>query len=171
MRNAADWLSQGDLFRELPIVETTLDRGDLIPTVDWGPSMLCTHDCEIDKKTNSGQSTVEKLNFVPLRSALLLDDDRQAYLRSKRQEVNPARLFFIGQVPDFGDVFCELGEVYSLPAAFFSPQLREFPEGGGMTLSLVATDNDTRIGQLDADQVSLLRKKMSAFWTRLVPVD
>lgn len=166
MQNAQTWLSQGDLFRAIPIVETTVTDGVVEVRLDNGPSLLCSHGCELDKRTRSGASTLKRIQFVPLRAVAVLNEDRRSELRAWHGDLNPARIFHVGLVEGLGDVFCNLTEIYSLPAEYFLPELREFTIGDAIEHMLVATENDNRLGQVDEDQLDLLRRKLMTFMTR-----
>lgn len=166
MRDAHAWLSQGDLFRALPIVETSIQDGIVSTKLVHGPSLLCTHDCELDKRTRAGVSTVKRIQFLPLRSTSALDNSQHGDLQTWQGKLNPARIFHVGNLENLGDVFCDLAEVYALPSEYFAPALREFGNPDATELMLVATANDTRIGQVDEVQLLLLKKKLMTFMTR-----
>ena len=68
MRSHLPWLCQGDLFRDVPIVDCTLQgRATIRPRISNGPALLLTHDCAMDKRTKSGLPRVERLQFAPLK--------------------------------------------------------------------------------------------------------
>jgi hypothetical protein len=78
----------------------------------------------------------------------------------------------LGDVADFGESCILLSDPYYLPAGYFVPILDEhaghaYAEKGAKYCTPQL--HDSRVGRLDDEQITLLRKKMAAFWTRFVP--
>lgn len=165
------WLCQGDIWESVPILVPDVDTtGELRATCDQeGTVVLATHGCVLDKATRSGQSTIERLQFLPLLALATQDRNRQALLR--REEVNPAEAIFVGDVPGIGEAYCLLSEIYWLPARWFDPELVSFdghPDAEEGTKYLTARSGGTRLGRLEDERVSILHQKMRAFWTRSI---
>ena len=164
-------MCQGDIWQSVPIVLPTIDSsGTLRATCDQdGPALLVTHGCSLDKATRSGQSRVERLQFLPLLALAQQDRNRQELLR--REQINPAEAMFVGDVPGIGEAFCLLSELYWLPASLFDPTLVPYddhPDAERGSKYLTAHGGGTRLGRLEDERISLLHQKMRAFWTRSV---
>ncbi len=163
------WLSQGDVFTSVPIVRFNgLER----PELTQGPALLVTHGCVIDKKTNSGASTLEYLNFLPVHSMGALQPHQAEELRRKHTEVRPFAVMYVGDIPSLGEGYVSLKRPYTLPASFLDPQLVPFTHedtGDGDDLRPVPTRADTRIGMLDDEAVGRFQIKWMAHWTHLEP--
>jgi hypothetical protein len=167
-------MCQGDIWESVPIVLPSMDTsGRLRATCDQeGPALLATHGCALDKATRSGQSTIERLQFLPLLALAQQDRNRQTLLR--REEINPPEAVFVGDVPGIGNAFCLLSEMYWLPARWFDPELVSYddhPDAEEGTRYLTAHSGGTRLGRLEDERLSLLHQKMRAFWTRFIAKD
>ena len=164
------WLSQGDIFLSVPIVHLRLSGTGLASDLQSGPGMLVSNDCALDKKTRSGQATIKKLSFLPLRSAAALPADRAALLR--RDEIQPYEALYLGRVPSAGEAYVMVSEVYTLPAEYFGVNISEFndvPDAQSVGSYLVATREFERMGRLGTDRLELLKTKWNAHWTRRIP--
>jgi len=168
------WLCQGDVFSSIPVlVPSVLANASVVAVaVEFGPAVLVTHGCAMDKPTRAGLPRVERLNFIPLLSLTAADANRQALL--KRGQLEPFEALYVGDVPDLGEAYCVLSEMYPLPAAYLRPTIRSFEDhplaGIDQQQYLVATMNDTRIGRLPETVLELLHDKLNAYWTRRLPL-
>jgi hypothetical protein len=168
------WLSQGDIFSDVPLLGISLNTttGELDTRWDHGPALLITHGCAMDKASSRDRPTIKRLHFLPLAAVDIQDPTRRDILR--RDSITPYEVLYIGQCGHLGEVFATLSEVYYLPASFFQPQLAEFSGHEQAQLEdryLIATKGDSRIGRLDSEQVEKLKSKMMLYWTRRQPVD
>lgn len=174
MQEALPWLSQGDVFREVPILRPGLDLSAEVVEIDQsrGPALLITHGCTIDKASNSGRSTNKHLHFLPLISVAQQDPGRQDVLR--RNELQPYDVLYLGDCGDpLEESFVSLGEVYYLPVAMFDTDLATWPDHAEAEEGIrycTPRRNADRVGRLDDDQLELFLKKMNIFWTRRMQV-
>lgn len=171
------WLRQGDVFRSIPWVLSRLVGAEVEAYVAQdGGALLVTENCQMDKriKSESGFVTrLDRLQFAPLR---LVEDIPNPDIRRRIRQLNPnpPDPVFVGDVlPDQGDWYASLSEIYDLPAAFFGAVLRNHT--GDVDLEdddpwrLVAAQHDTRAGTLPADRLHSMRQKMVIFWTKHDP--
>ncbi|GAA3247750.1 hypothetical protein GCM10017691_57280 [Pseudonocardia petroleophila] len=170
MRPHLPWLCQGDIFRDVPVVDVALQgRGTVRPRVSNGPAILLTHGCVLDKRTNSGKSRVERLQFAPLKAMTLLNADKARNLVLKARELAPSEVMYLGEIGEFGAAFFSFTDPYWLPAQYFELTFQLFPEHleADETGEFVCpTINDTRMGRIESDELILLSAKLVAFWTR-----
>lgn len=170
MRQALPWLSQGDLFNDVPIVLTELDAAaQARARVLHGPAMLLTHDCALDKASNKGVPKIERIAFLPLVLVDLQDANRKALLR--RNSLEPFEVLYLANVPPYGEAFVALSESYYLPARYFALHRTTslHAEAESEMSYSHATQMDTRMGRLEEAELHLLRAKMNGYWTRTVP--
>jgi hypothetical protein len=124
----------------------------------------------MDKPNRNGTPRVERLQFARLRAIDALPRDRQQTLRSTREKIPPYEVLYLGGIPSFGESFILFSDPYYIPVVHLQPIFREYeddgPGEGGRYLT--AQENDTRVGRLDAPQLTLMRQKMSAFWARII---
>jgi hypothetical protein len=133
----------------------------------YGPALLVTHDCAMDKPNRDGSPRIRNIHFLPALALSLEDPNRQSLLR--KEAVAPFEAFYVGDVPSLGEVYCVLSEQFSVPSAYFSPALKEFPSDGGEESAakyLVAKRNGDRFGRVEPNRLALLHDKISAYWTR-----
>lgn len=166
------WLSQGDVFSSVPFIDflPSGPSGDLSVELTQSAAMLVTHDCALDKKTRAGHSTIEQLSFLPLQSVSALPGERRALVR--RNELQPYEAFYLGDVPDVGEAYVLVSDVYAVPAAHFGVSISAFPEppeGETPGDYLQAGDRDMRVARPTPGQLELLRSKWNAHWTRRLP--
>jgi hypothetical protein len=172
----SEWLCQGDIFAQVPIVRTFIESGTeggdggSTLAVDGPvlvPAILITHGCELDKRTRGGMSKVRYLHFLPLRAMGIQDPNLQRALRAER--VAPAAVLFVGDVPGIGETIAHLAEVTTVPAAYFTPQLRipGDPVAQPDDMYLYPRSHDSRVGTLAKDRQALLRNKLAAYWSRI----
>jgi hypothetical protein len=125
----------------------------------------------MDKVNREGVPGVERLNFLPLLSVEAAPADRRGLLRRGRLE--PFEPFYLGNVPEVGESYVVLSEVYALPAAYFGPSIQSFEDHPSAAEDaqryLVATRNDSRLARLSDEQLEMLKDKVNAYWTRRLP--
>lgn len=134
--------------------------------------MLITHGCALDKANSRGRPTIKRLHFLPLAAVDVQDPTRQVVLR--RDDLTPYEVIYLGNCGHLGEVFATLSEMYYLPSGYFQIQLEEFgghPEAQQGERYLIATNDDSRVGRLEVEQVERLKDKISAYWSRRLPVD
>lgn len=168
------WLSQGDLFMSVPIVDVTMPLArTLSASFQRGPAMLVSQDCVLDKASR-GRPTIERLAFIPVRRTDSLPSDRVAGLRAMDAKPRPECLQpfaaqYLGEIEQLGDTYVLMSDVFSLPVEYFDVALTNFgldAEGTPQVhLSVPGTfDRSMRLGPDDLD---LFQHKYSIFWTRL----
>lgn len=166
------WLSQGDIFASVPVLDISLTLGSPVARLPVGPAILITHDCALDKKSNKGVSRLEDVTFLRLQNVAELPPERQGNLRGSAGRFQPYEAMYLGRVSDLGECYVMLTAPYTLPAQIFRPELREYDEGssaGEPGVYLTPTDFDSRVAKLSADGLDLLRKKWMIQWTRMQP--
>jgi hypothetical protein len=172
VREHLPWLCQGDIFAEMPIVDTSLAAtGDVAVAVIIGPAVLLTHDCDMDKPDRGGAPKVERMQFARLRSVQAQPGNRQHTLRDRRAKIAPYEILYLGDVSTFGESFMLLSDPYYVPAAYFRPDFQSYighSEADEVGQYITAQAHDSRVGRLDSFQLALLRQKMPAFWSRVV---
>lgn len=168
MRAALPWLTQGDVFRSVPILLPELGQDG---RVAWeqaaGPALLLTHGCVLDKASNAGVLKISRIFFLPILSIDTLDRNAKSLLR--KRQLTPPEAIHLGNLGELAESFATLSEAYYLPAAFFVPRLSVFeghPDAEPGERHLEATTADTRIGRVEESEGDLLLDKMNAFWTR-----
>lgn len=169
MEQQYEWISQGDVFRSVPLARVTWMNGRHKVSEQMAPAVLLTHGCDLDKRTGKGATRIETLQWLPLRSTEGVDQQRLAILRKKLD--NPPEAFYLGDVPGLSwEAFTLLSEVCSMPAAAHQPEMQSFEGMCGADKSdpnhLVFGRHSDRLGRLDSDQVALLYRKVTLFWTR-----
>jgi hypothetical protein len=172
---ALPWLCQGDVFELLPqlVADLSADR-QVRASIDVGPALLVTNGCDLDKPNGrrDAQPRIERLQFLPIRDLRQQEENRQRMARSA--ELLPPEVVYVApEVAGVGEGFCLLSEMYSLPAGYFDPRLREFehPEAEPGKAHLEATAHGNRLGRLGTAEVDLLQSKMVAFWPRRIAED
>jgi hypothetical protein len=158
------------VFQLLPQVVVDMDLlGSIKATVDYGPALLITHDCDLDKPRGT-VPRIERLQFLPLRDLQQQDGNRQTLARSPN--VQPPEPIYVGDVTGVGEAFGLLSEAYNLPAAFFTLSLEGFPnhpEADAGTRYLVAGSHANRLGRLEGSAVELMQRKISVYYGRRDP--
>lgn len=169
------WLSQGDVFKELPYLRAGVADSVAAAQLDRGPALLVTHDCAIDKKNRRGHSTLEYLTFLPLQDVSALEavePSRARDLRLHAERDQPYPVLYLGQVQDVGESYVMLSQPYTLPALLLRAELRDFNAAetrGAPDRRIVPGVWDTRVGTLTERALTLLRRKWNAHWTRTLP--
>ncbi len=174
LRESSQWLGQGDIFSSAPVLDVAEGAPNLVAEFRTGPAMLVTHDCAMDKATNAGAMTVERLAFVRLRSVDALPKQRADLLRSRAHERQPYEAQYLGHVPTLGEMYVLVSDPYFVPIHHFGGLLREFdgPDRDGDRVNfLVATTNDSRVASLADTHLELFRDKWNIQWTRRMPAD
>ena len=113
------------------------------------------------------------MQFARLRGVESLSRDHQQSLRSQRNRLGPFEALYLGEVGAFGESFILLSDPYYVPAAYFLPTFEQYighPDAEGDARYLTPLEHDSRIGRVDAEQLELLRRKMTAFWARVTEV-
>jgi hypothetical protein len=166
------WLCQGDIFSDIPLIESGMNESGLDVEVAHGPALLLTHGCALDKKTRAGAFTVRRLHFLPLRATASLPPEQQSTARRKRAEVAPAEVLYLGEVPGLTEAHVLLSEPFYLPAALFEIELAPFQqnETDHEEWMLVARAHDSRVARLAPSHVEVLLDKINAYWTRREPL-
>ncbi|MDX6744982.1 hypothetical protein [Actinocorallia sp. A-T 12471] len=172
MRPHLPWLCQGDIFSDAPIVDIAAQgTGGLEASLIYGPAILITHDCAMDKPDKDGNPRVQHFQLVRLRSMSALPQDRRGNLKGGRAKVPPFEAMYVGDVGDLGESFILLSDPYFLPAGYFAPGFVDYrghaEADPQVTNYITPLLNDSRIGRLEEDQIQLLRRKIIAFWTRM----
>lgn len=166
------WLSQGDIFRLVPIVLAGVSKAVATASLQTGPAMLVSHGCAIDKKSKSGKSVVEYLSFLPLQSVQALERGTAGDLRGRAGELQPYNALYLGDVTDIGESYVDLTQPYTLPALLLRTELQPFTDaetGEGDDERVVATMHETRVAALTHDALKLFWRKWSIQWTRVDP--
>jgi hypothetical protein len=171
MEHHAAWLSQGDVFEQLPIFRCVVAGNgiDIERTRDIGAAILLTEGCQLDKKSQ-GISTVETLSFAPiyaLDESNIPDIDHQKMLRSGQKKLYGVT--YVSNTSDGGEGVAFFRDTYGLPASYFDIQLKQFEDDGKSELRAVAVSNDRRSGTLDADERDFMKWKLAAFWSGSTP--
>lgn len=166
------WLSQGDIFSDIPIIESMMNENGLDVQVAHGPGLLLTHGCALDKKTGAGVLTVKRLHFLPLRAISSLLPEQQTTARRNPVEVTPPEVLYLGEVPGLTEAHVLLSEPFYLPAALFDIALVPFRlnDEDDEERMLVARAHDSRVARLAPSHVEVLLDKMNAYWTRREPI-
>jgi hypothetical protein len=165
VQDTLPWLCQGDILEAVPPPELVVDVYGTPKSVLHRacPCLLVTRDCVLDKTNNRGELQIRRLQFLPLRLLAQQEPQRQQVARSRK--LNPAEVIYVGDCPTFGEAFCLLSEMFSVPAEYFKPCIqvfdREDADPGG---HLTATQNDTRLGRLDTEDLRLFRRKIAYFY-------
>lgn len=162
------WLSQGDVFSDIPLVDTYLGvgAGVSIAALPRGHALLITHDCVLDKCNRRGTSQVEHLSFLRLIDVEAQPATKRGDLRRTRDDDQPYRALYIGDVEGFGEAFVDLNAPFTHPAQHFGTEAREHDDGDRR---LAATINEKRAGRLSDELVQLFRLKWNANWTGSKP--
>jgi hypothetical protein len=136
--------------------------------LSYGPGLLVTHDCHLDKRTKAGVPKADRFQFIPLLDLGAASTDRRALL--KKEELVPSEGLFVGtDVAGIQEAYGLLSEIYTLPATYFAPQLQFHPGDQGADDDgphLVATANGDRVGRLEDERLQLLREKLILFFFR-----
>lgn len=174
MRNHVPWLGQGDIFANVPIIDVTMTgAGEVQATVIDGPAVLLTHDCDMDKPDNAtGLPRIQRMQFARLRAVDALPLSYQRTLRTNRNKPGPFESQYLGDIASFGESCILLSDPYYIPSSYFAPVFDDYSshaEAAEGAKYLTVQLHDSRVGRLDEVELILLRKKMTAFWTRLVP--
>lgn len=127
-----------------------------------------THGCALDKKTNSGKITIERLSFLRIRSVGALPRERANLLRGAKGQIQPYEALYLGTLAGIGESYTLVSDPYFVPAEFFGPELSDYPtvDGSASERLLTITKNDSRTLRLSEDSIDLLHAKWIAFWTR-----
>ncbi len=169
MRPALPWLSQGDIFIDVPIVitEAGTTPGGVNASIESGPAVLVSHDCVLDKTNRRFGVRIHRMFFLPLLSISVAGDSATTIRRDRHE---PVEYLYVPDAGRFGECFCLLSEAYYLPATIFRPRLAEFEHAHAEPgrRHLEATARAGRVGRLDAERLELLRDKWTGFWTRRV---
>lgn len=167
------WFSQGDILERVPIISVDAPiEGSLSVTSPLGPAVLLTHGCAMDKASRAGKPSIRTLHFAPLVAVSHQDPSRQRLLRAGG--LTPYEVMHLGDCGPFGESFIVLSQMYALPTAYFVPTVIAWPDHPAALPDdryCTPSANASRVGRLDDAQVDLLKRKMNAFWTRLLPKD
>lgn len=171
MRTHLPWLSQGDIFTAVPVVTVAVRAsGGVEANFPTGPAVLLNHDCAMDKASKAGKPNIKTLHFCRLIAVSVQDDARKRTLRESG--ITPYEVMYLGECGSFGESFITISEMYPLPTDYFAPNAIEWPnhdQAASGDRYCTPSVNGDRIGRIDEDQVSMLRNKLNAFWTRLLP--
>jgi hypothetical protein len=170
------WLCQGDLFSHAPVVMTDLDEsGELRSSIDFGPALLLTHDCAMDKPGRDGKPRIDRLQFAAVRSVESVEERLRSQLDPTSDKVGPFEALALGEVAGVGDAFILLSDPYYVPAEYFQLSMVDYSghenAGDGSAHFASPSFRDTRIGRLTEERTNLLRRKMIAYWMRLAPAE
>jgi hypothetical protein len=160
------WLSQGDIFSDLPLVDTFLGSGVSVAALPRGHALLVTHDCMLDKCNKHGTSLVEHLTFLRLIDVEAQLATKRKQLREAKDKEQPYRALYIGDVEGFGEAFVDINAPFTHPAELLGTESRDHDDGDRR---LAATLNADRAGRLSEDVVQLFRIKWNANWTGMKP--
>lgn len=157
MREYLPWLCQGDVFESVPLPGAGA----------WGPAVLLTHDCNLDKASGKGDVAIARIQFAPL-----IDTASNPSLRGqlRKGSLNPPEAVLVGKLPAGWEGFLLLGEMFTLPADHFEPELVTFPPGPENPEPdfphLRCTREGNRLARMEEVAIRLLHEKMVLFWTR-----
>jgi hypothetical protein len=169
VREALPWVCQGDLLVSAPQLALAMEGGRLKVSGAHGPALVFTHDCALDKRRGQGSPSIERVQLLPVRDVESQDANRQKLLRDNN--VRPYEALYLGSLGDW-EGFVALGELYTVPAGYFEPELRPFPghpEDPDEEPHLVFGRHGDRLGRIELDQLALLYEKVLAFWLRRAP--
>jgi len=170
MRPCYEWLSQGDVFVDVPIIRHGAAN-------ERGTALLITYGCALDKRTSkAGRPQITRVQFSPIRTlqSLQLDPYRITLLRT--QAISPPEIVYLESVGgDGGEGAALLSEVYTLPAPFFDLEILDWSGHDGCDLEdphhATARLNSARTVTMTLDERALLHKKMNVFWTGQWPIE
>lgn len=166
------WLGQADVFSNAPILQVTLAEERLTSEILYGPALLLTHDCAMDKATADGLPKTDWLQFARIRLASQLPDQRRGNVWRARDDVPPYDVMWLGEVGAFGDCYMVLSDPYHVPVEYFDTRCIQYDEQVDDRPNLPRATprrNDSRMGRLPPDRVFLLQQKMLIYWTRFNP--
>lgn len=162
------WLSQGDLFARLPLVNVDVtSNGLLSPSLLDGPAILMSHDCALDKR-RAGALVIERINFLPLIAMSTLPASTAALIRGRPDELTPYETMYLGTVQPWGECVAVMSTPTRLPASYLRLEIVNGPDGPE-DLRARPTLNDTRVGRISDIRVELLRSKWNTYWTGRKP--
>jgi hypothetical protein len=168
MRPCYPWLSQGDVFNNVPVIFSRLDvAGRVHFAEEVGPAMLLTEGCALDRRQEGNSSIVRRLQFAPLRAVDSFSPRARELLH--QLQINPPEAIYLDDVAG-QDAVVLLGDAYPIPAAYLRPELRDFSghqeiAEGTDAMRLVATTDPERICTMGETERLLLHDKMTVYWT------
>jgi len=162
------WLRQGDVFESVPYVHLEAS-GTLLRTVkEKNAAVLVSENCQIDKRTGKGLPRPgQRLLFLPLTDFQLAFDGNQR-AKMLRGEVQPPEAILVGEYEGI-HLAARLGDIFSLPAATFSPAPESFddhPEADPTDPVHMTIDPDwVRLMTMEPEAVTIMHRKMWVFLT------
>lgn len=175
MRTPEPWLSQGDLFSEVPLVIAHVnERGAVRYVEGTGPALLLTDNCILDKRTRKRQTPkVGRLHVAPVRALADLDLEEDSQRRLLAGELNPPEPIYLDLGRD-GQAVALLGETYPIPSEYFGLEATkdDADAGDDYRVMIGRTDRDTRSYAMERAEQRLLQEKLAYFWSHaeLTPV-
>ena len=163
------WLSQGDVFEQVPLISVSFNAGELSAKILRGPAMLITHDCALDKRSGTPpRAKVSRLHLARVLSTMSLAKDKQKELRSRWDRIDPSEIMYLGWLSEFGECYADLSDLSAVPSEFFEVQLASVEVAAGEgDLRLVASASHARVGSMSRESRELLTSKLMKYWTRL----
>lgn len=175
MRPCPLWLAQGDIFTNVPILDSFLDdAGQVVPRVEYGPAVLLTHDCAMDKPDSDGRPRIDEVHFTRLYSMQVLDEQRRRTLVGQALHLYPLDALYLGEIGQYGACFVAMNDICCVPAGYLGLDFHTYTGHSDVRDGerlVTAGQNDSRIGRIDEAQLELLRRKFIGYWTRINPED
>lgn len=167
---SALWLSQGDIFERVPLVELDYVGDRLQPRIFVGPAMLIDHSCALDKRDKAERPVIDRLTFLPVRDVNQLPNGKMTALKNQAWSFTPYNLMYLGGLNGVGESFVNLAEGFSIPVTYFGVYLHDFDyQVDADCTHLVPSRHDTRTCRLKETSIELFKSKWNAHWTRRLP--
>jgi len=136
-------------------------------------ALLVSENCQIDKRTARGLPRPnQRLLFLPVRALESFDGSYRS--KMLRGEVQPPEAVYLGE-HEGQKLAAKLGEVFSLPAAIFSPASVDFsshPEADEVDpFHMTVHVRWTRLMTMEPDALTTMHRKIWLFLTGREPVD
>ncbi len=175
MRECYAWLSQGDVFVEVPIVRPRHVGDGVTFFPNQGPALLLTYGCVLDKRTHSNPPRPQssRLQFAPVRSpeSANLGAQRMTLLRDGG-EISPPEAIYL-DLRDAGECVALLSDAFTLPTSYFALEIEDFSGHQGCDetdpFHAIARQHGERAETLTSEELHLMHLKMNVFWTGLWP--
>lgn len=165
------WLRQGDVFETVPYVHLEAsDHGHRVVNEEFA-GLLVSENCQLDKRTGRGLPRPgQRLLFLPVRPLEVFDPNHQSKMLAG--EVQPPEAVYVGEF-EGERLAARLGEIFSLPAAIFSPRSVNYsghPDADPADPHHLTVDARwTRLMTMDAEALQLMHRKMWMFMTHREP--
>lgn len=112
-------------------------------------------------------STIQRLQFVPLRDLAKAELGADIEKRLRNRDLNPPGAVYV-DLGDGQEAVALLGESYQVPAAYLAIESQDFSDSGGEPgdpFHVRPTANDTRCLTMESDELRHLQEKLAFYWT------